>query len=407
MRTYRQVFSVAEFTPLFVATSVRTAAATMSGLALSTLVYARTGSALLSALSMFGASFAQVIAAATLLSVADRVRPRAAMVTIGVVFAVATLALTIPACPVWLLLTIVLSTGLVSAAGSGVQWGLVNEILPEGGYILGRSMFNMSVGVMQIVGFAAGGTLVALASARGALLIAAALYLASAVLLRAGLTERPARAAGRPSIRETWAGNALLWSSPARRDVYLAMWVPNGLIVGCEALFVPYAPRSAGALFVAAAIGMLAGDTALGRFVPTTWRRRLISPLRLLLAVPYLLFAVHPPTPIAVVAVCVASVGYGASLLLQDRLIALTPEHLRGHALGLHSSGMLTMQAVGATTAGFVAEHVSPASAMTILALASVVTTVTLTPRLLRRDHQPQASSTATTASNPAAANPA
>ena len=108
MRTYRQVFRVAEFTPLFVATSVRTAAATMSGLALSTLVYARTGSALLSALSMFGASFAQVIAAATLLSVADRVRPRAAMVTIGVAFAVATLTLTIPACPVWLLLTIVL-----------------------------------------------------------------------------------------------------------------------------------------------------------------------------------------------------------------------------------------------------------------------------------------------------------
>ncbi len=356
----------------------------MSGLALSTLVYARTGSALLSALSMFGASFAQVIAAATLLSVADRVRPRAAMVTIGVAFALATLVLTIPACPVWLLLTIVLSTGLVSAAGSGVQWGLVNEILPEGGYILGRSMFNMSVGVMQIVGFAAGGTLVALASARGALLIAAALYLASAVLLRAGLTERPARAAGRPSIRETWAGNALLWSSPARRDAYLAMWVPNGLIVGCEALFVPYAPRSAGALFVAAAIGMLAGDTALGRFVPTTWRRRLISPLRLMLAVPYLLFAVHLPTPIAVVAVCVASVGYGASLLLQDRLIALTPDDLRGHALGLHTSGMLTMQAVGATTAGLVAEHVSPASAMTILAIASVVTTVALTPRLLR-----------------------
>jgi MFS family permease len=384
VQTYRQVFRVAEFTPLFVATSVRTAAATMSGLALSTLVYARTGSALLSALSMFGASFAQVVAAATLLSVADRVRPRAALVTIGVAFAVATLALTIPACPVWLLLTIVLSTGLVSAAGSGVQWGLVNEILPEGGYILGRSMFNMSVGVMQIVGFATGGTLVALASARGALLIAAALYLASAVLLRAGLSERPARAAGRPSIRETWAGNALLWSSPARRDVYLAMWVPNGLIVGCEALFVPYAPRSAGALFVAAAIGMLVGDTALGRFVPATWRRRLISPLRLLLAVPYLLFAVHPPTPIAVVAVCVASVGYGASLLLQDRLIALTPDDLRGHALGLHTSGMLTMQAVGATTAGLVAEHVSPASAMTILAVASLVTTVALTPRLLR-----------------------
>ena len=384
MRTYREVFVVAEFTPLFVATSLRNVAATMSGLALGSLVYARTGSALLSALSMFGASFAQVIGAATLLSLADRVRPRTALVTLGGLFALATLALTIPAAPVWLLLAIVLANGLVNAAGSGIQWGLVNEILPEGGYILGRSMFNMSVGVMQIVGFATGGTLVALASARGAMLIAAGLYLASAVVVRAGLTDRAPRAAGRASIRETWAGNARLWASPARRDAYLAMWVPNGLIVGCEALFVPFAPRSAGVLFVAAAVGMLAGDTALGRFVPARWRGRLISPLRLLLAVPYLLFAVHPPMPLAALAVAVASFGYGASLLLQDRLIALTPQDIRGQALGLNSSGMLTMQAVGATIAGVVAEHVSPASAMTIMAVASVITTVALTPRLLR-----------------------
>jgi hypothetical protein len=95
----------------------------------------------------------------------------------------------------------------------------------------------------------------------------------------------------------------------------------------------------------------------------------------------------HLPTPLAVLAVCVASVGYSASLLLQDRLIALTPDDLRGHALGLHTSGMLAMQAVGATIAGLVAGHVSPASAMTIMALASVVTTVALTPRLLRRKH--------------------
>ena len=384
MRTYRQVFGVAEFTPLFVATSVRYAATTMSGLALATLVYSRTGSALLSALSMFGSSFAQVIAAATLLSVSDRARPRAALATVGTTLAASSLTLAIPACPVWLLLTIVFCTGLVSATGSGVQWGLVNEILPEGGYVLGRSMFNMSVGVMQIIGFATGGALVAFASARGALLIAAALYLASALLLRVGLTERPARAQGRPSIRQTWQGNSRLWASPERRDVYLALWVPNGLIVGCEAVFVPYAPRSAGVLFVAAALGMLAGDTAFGRFVPARWRRRLISPLRLLLAVPYLLFATRLPMPLAVLAVAVASVGYGAGLLLQDRLIALTPQDIRGQALGLHSAGMLTMQAVGATIAGVVAEHVSPASTMTIMAVASVVATVALTPRLLR-----------------------
>jgi MFS family permease len=382
MRTYRDLFALPEFTPLFVATSVRYAAGTMSGLALASLVYARTGSPLLSALSMFGASFAQVLGAFTVLSLADRVRPRAALMLLGVIFAIATLSLAVPGLPVWVLLAIELSTGLVSAAGGGIQWGLVNEIVPEGGYILGRSMFNMSVGVMQIVGFAAGGALVELASARGALAIAAGLYAGSVALLGLGLSERPARAAGRPSVTETWAGNARLWSSPVRRALYLALWVPNGLIVGCEALFVPYAPHYAGLLFVGAGLGMLAGDTALGRFVPMRWRERLVTPLRLLLAIPYLLFALQLPIALAIAAVVVASFGYGAGLLLQDRLLRVTPDDARGQALGLHSCGLLTMQAVGASLAGALAEVVSPASAMTILAIASVVVTVALIPKL-------------------------
>jgi predicted MFS family arabinose efflux permease len=389
VRTYRELFRVPQFTALFVASSVRVAAGTMSGLAVSALVYGRTGSPLLSALAMFGASFAQLLGAATLLSMADRVRPRAALVAVGSAYAVATLALAIPAAPIWVLLLIQFATGLASAAGAGVQWGLVNEILPEGGYILGRSVFNMSVGVMQILGFAIGGVLVAVASARGALVLAAVLYLTSVVLIRFRLTERATRATGRPSIRLTWAVNARLWSVPDRRVVYLALWVPNGLIVGCEALFVPYSPSLAGALFVAAALGMLIGDTMVGRFVPTGWRPRLASPLRLLLAAPYLFFAMHLPLPLAVLAVVVASVGYGAGLLLQERLLALTPDDMRGQALGLHTSGMLTMQAVGATLAGAAAEVVSPATTISVLAVASIIVTLALTPRLTRLDAIP------------------
>lgn len=382
MKTYRDAFAVAEFTPLFVATSLRGAAQTMSGLALATLVYGRTGSPLLSALSMFGASFAQVLGALTLLASADRVRPRAALMVLGTIFSVATFALSIPGIPVWALLLIELATGLPSAAQGGVQWGLVNEILPEGGYILGRSIFNMSVGVTQIVGFAAGGALLTLVPARGALMIAGALYALSVAFVRIGLADRPARATGRATARESWAGTARLWSDPARRTTYLALWVPNGLIVGCEALFVPYAPHRAGVLFAAAGLGMLAGDTLVGRWLPGRWRGRLITPLRLLLAAPYLLFAVHPGLGAALALAGVASLGYGAGLLLQERLIALTPEPMAGQALGLHSSGMLTMQAVGATLAGAVSEQATPAAAMAIMAAASLAVTLALTPGL-------------------------
>jgi predicted MFS family arabinose efflux permease len=240
----------------------------------------------------------------------------------------------------------------------------------------------MSNSVTQILGYAVGGALLELSSARGALLIAAGLYLAAAVILRLGLADRPPRSPGGASISQTWTTNQQLWSSPARRYVYLALWVPNGLIVGCVALFVPYAARSAAVLFVAEGLGMLAGDTILGRFVPSHPRRWLIGPLRILLAAPYLVFVLRPPVALAVLIVIFASLGYSAALLLQARLIALTPPDIRGHALGLHNAGMLTMQAVGAILAGVLSDLSSPAAAITTLAVASLLTTLALTPRI-------------------------
>ncbi|MFJ1584142.1 MFS transporter [Streptomyces sp. NPDC088197] len=382
MRTYRELFRAPEFTPLFATGSLSTAASTVSGLALGTLIYTATGSPLLSALAMFGPALVQVVGATTLLSAADRLPPRAATAGLALLFGLCTAAQAVPGLPVWAAFAVLLGEGLIASLGGGVRYGLLNEILERDGYLLGRSVLNMSVGATQICGFAVGGVLVTVLSPRGTLLAGAALYLAAAAVARLGLSGRPPRTAGRPSVADTWRTNGLLWSSVPRRYVYLALWVPNGLIVGCESLYVPYAPRHAGLLFASAALGMLAGDTLTGRFLPRRWRERLGAPLRLLLAAPYLAFALHPALPLAVTAVVLASVGYSASLLLQERLMSLTPDALSGHALGLHSSGTLTLQGVGATLAGAVAQRTSPATAMTVMATASVAVTLALAPGL-------------------------
>lgn len=382
MRTYRELFRTPEFTPLFLTSAGQAAAQTVSGLGLGTLIYTATGSPLLSALAMFGPSLAQVIGAATLLSAADRLPPRAVLTSLALLFGLGTAAQAVPGLPVPAVFALVLALGVVSALGGGVRYGLLNEVLANQGYLLGRSVLNMSTGLAQICGFAVGGVLVTSLSPRGTLLTGAVLYLASATFARFGLSPRPPRAAGRPSATETWRNNTRLWSSKPRRYVYLALWVPNGLIVGCESLFVPYAPRYAGLLFAFAALGMMAGDTLAGRFTPQRWRQRLSGPLRLLLAAPYLIFAVHPALPLAVVAVVLASIGYAASLLLQERLMALTPDELSGHALGLHSSGMLTMQGTGAALAGAVAQQTSPSTGMAVMAAASLAVTLVLAPRL-------------------------
>ncbi|MGW0547921.1 MFS transporter [Streptomyces altiplanensis] len=385
MRTYQELFEVPEFAPLLAATAAHVAALTASGLALGTLVYDATGSPLLAALGMFGPKLAQMVGASVLLSAADRLPPRAATVGLALFFAVATAALALPGLSVGAIFVILSVQGMVGSVGGGVRYGLLTEILPAEGYLLGRSVLNICAGSLQICGYALGGVLVNVLTPRGALLTGAALYVVAAAVARIGLTRRPPRAKGRPSASETWRTNARLWAAKPLRRVYLALWVPNGLVVGCESLFVSYAPRHAGFLFAFTAVGMLAGDTLTGRFLPGHWRDRFgAPPLLLLLATPYLIFVLHPPLPVALAAVTVGSIGFSANLLLQERLMSLVPSELKGHAFGLHSSGMFTMQGVAAAVAGGIAQLTSPATAMTVMAAASVAVTLALTPGLRR-----------------------
>ena len=65
--------------------------------------------------------------------------------------------------------------------------------------------------------------------------------------------------------------------------------------------------------------------------------------------------------------------------------MALTPDELSGHALGLHSSGMLAMQGVGAVVAGVIAQLTSPATAMAVMAAISIAVTLVLAPGLAAR----------------------
>ncbi|WP_019546473.1 hypothetical protein [Streptomyces sulphureus] len=391
MDTYRQLLRTPEFTPLFAATLAQNTALVVSGLALGTRVFATTGSPMLSALAMFGPSLAQLFGAATLLSAADRLPPRAALCGLALVFAVGTASQAMPGLPLWGSFGLLAVLGACGSLGGGVRYGLLNELLPQGSYLLGRSLLALSDGATQICGFAAGGVLLAVLSPQGVLLTGAGLYALSAVTARLGLARRIARATGRPSPLAIWRANRLLWSASSRRHVYLALWVPPGLVVGCESLYVPYAPRYAGFLFACGALGMLCGDLAVARLVPTRCKQRLVVPLCLLLALPYLVFAARPPLVWAAAAVLVATAGYGAGLLLQERLVGLAPRELSGHALGLHSSGMLTAQGVFAALAGLLAEGTSPAAAMAVLAGVSAGTTLLLAPGLRRAVPQPPA----------------
>ncbi|HEU5418315.1 MAG TPA: MFS transporter, partial [Streptosporangiaceae bacterium] len=260
---------------------------------------------------------------------------------------------------------------------------LLVEVVPEGGYALGRTALNVTVGMMQVAGYAAGGSLVVTLGTRGAFLAAVAMNLTGAASCL-GLRPRPARALTAAARPASLRGTRALLASPAIRATLLGHWLPNGLAAGAETLYVPYAGDRAGALFVSAALGMAAGDLAVGRFASPALRARIPGPMYVLLAAPYLAFPAHPPTWAAAALVAVASTGFGGTLGLNERLVRLLPEAMRGQGLGLAGAGTVSMQAIAAAVAGMLADLTRPGLAMALMALASVLTTAVLWRSLTR-----------------------
>ena len=194
---YLDLFRQREFRALWTGNALGVAATTMSGLTLGTLIYAQTGSPFLTAVTMFGPSLVQVVGASTLMSAADTTQPRPVLVIVGsamtLAFAAQALFDLAPSSRV----VIVLAAAYVLSIGSGVRWGLLSQIIPADDYALARSAMNVSVGVMQIVGFATGGFLLHVLSV-GQVFWLATVLAGFAVPITWARNRCPRAAAGRP-----------------------------------------------------------------------------------------------------------------------------------------------------------------------------------------------------------------
>ncbi|MEU0251654.1 MFS transporter [Streptomyces sp. NPDC006184] len=382
--SYRALLRNREFAGLYAGSTLTASAATLSGFALGTLVNHQTRSPFLTAVSMYGATFATVLGALTLMSVADGNRPRRTLVLLQCVSLTGVAAQAIPGLPLAVRFALLLVLGFFQSLGTGTRMGLLAEVVPTATYALARSLMNITSGGMAILGYAIGAVLLRYLSPQEVFVIAAGLTALALGVVAATVREHSIRLTRRPGLRQTWATDIALFSHPGRRVLLLNLWVPNGLIVGCEALFLSYAPDDAGTLLAAGSAGMLLGDLTVGRLLDADRRRRYAFALRLLLAVPYLLFAVEPPTPVVAVAVFVAGAGFAATLPLQEQLLALTPDPVRGQVQGVESAGRMTWQGIGAAIAGGLAQYLGPGTTITVVAALSVAVTVFSRPSVVR-----------------------
>jgi Transmembrane secretion effector len=376
---YRDVFAVPEFRAVIIAHTLTMVGSVTAQAALSILIFQRTGSPLLSALT-FAFGFLPYLLGGTLLSAAaDRFPSRRVLVACDLTSACLVAVMAVPGLPIAALLALQLGVGTIAPIFNGTRSASLAEILPGPGYVLGRSMLRLVAQAAQVGGFAMAGVLLLLMPARNALLLDALTLLASAALLRFGTRPRPPRGKQAGSlVRDSLAGLRTIMGMPRLRALLLLGWLTPAFTVTPEALAAPYAaqingsPAAAGLLLSAAAAGMFLGEPLAARLLPPSKRVRLIIPMAAWALLPLLVFAARPPLPLAAALLTLSGTGYAYALGLDQRVLEATPAPLLGRVLTISTSGLMVTQGAGFAVAGAAAEFAPPNVVITVSALTGL-----------------------------------
>ncbi|WP_436319140.1 MFS transporter [Streptomyces virginiae] len=357
---YRTVFRTPEFPAVFAAHLMSVLGLVVAEISLSVLVYRLTGSPLMSALT-FALGFLPYALGGTLLAgIADRLPARRVLVTCDLVCAACAAAMVLPATPVAALLVLRCAMAFVAPLFQGTRNASLPDILGSGeAYVLGRSLLRLVAQSAQLIGFGLGGLLLTVLAPRGAVALTAAGFLGSALLLRLGTRARPARTAVRTS---PLAGMRAVLGRRRLRALTLLFWLPPVFLVVPEALLAAYADGIGagtavlGLMMCAMPVGTIAGELWAGSALSARARSRIVAPLAAAGLLPFLLYAGRPGVPLVLLALVLAGLAHAHTLGLDQWYVEAVPEELRGRAMTLLSTGLMTLQGVGMALAGAAAE---------------------------------------------------
>ncbi len=366
----------------------------IAGLAVSVLLYRRTGSAFLAA-SAFALEFVPYLAGVALSALADRLPPRRGMVGASLISAAFAGTMAIPRLPIPVLLLMIVGIGTVAPFFSGIRTAVLTEVLHGPSYMLGVSLMSMVSQLSQVGGYAVGGLLLAVISPSQALLFDAATFVAAAALLQFGCPRRPPRAAskGRGAFRDSFAVLPMLRERRALRNVLLLSTLAPMLAVIPEAVANPYVAQHGGSsahgalgvgLYLAAIpIGTVLGDVAAAQFLTHAGRMRLVRPMVVASFVPGLLFALSPGLPFALALLVVTGSASVWSMGLGQLRVELAPPDMLGRVITLSTSLQMVTQGIGFAVGGAVADALPAADVVVIGSIAGLLTTAALVRRPL------------------------
>jgi MFS family permease len=397
--TFREVFGVREFRPLFGTFLLSTAGDELARVALTVLVYQRTSSPLLSSLTFVLGHLPWLLGGPLLSAVADRLPRHRVLIAADVIRAALLGLMAIPGTPLPVLLALLFLVSLCAPPFESARSALMADVLEGDRYAVATSLTNISLQLAQVVGFLAAGALVAVLSPSAALLIDGATFAVSALWLARGLQRRPAptteAGGGRRSLwQDTGDGLRLIGRSPRLLAIMGVLWVATLFTTASEGVAAPLVAQlghkatAIGVLLAAHPLGVTVGGLVIARLVAPDRRERLVAPLVVLSLAPVLaaglvaVLAAPGELTFALVVGLLFVSGIGASWLipLNVSFVQAVPAAYRGRAFGVAVSGIYGVQALGAFAAGLGAESLSAGG---VVALAGGVGLVLVVPVLV------------------------
>jgi MFS family permease len=404
---FADVFGVVEFRALWVALMLSVAGDQLARVALTVLVYERTRSAMLAAVAFAAGIVPMFIGSVTLSGLADRLPRRRVMIGADLASGILVVLMALPRVPSAALIMLLFAVTMLSALFLAARAATYPEILDGERYALGVAVSWTTIMFAQVVGFAAGGAVVAFLGLRASLFTDAATFGASALIIRMWLRARPASAAPRPpgssgprparapgrraprvlpAAADIVAGLRLVLGHRAMRTPVLFGWLvafyelPDGVAtplakeVGGGAITV-------GLILAAQLLGSAVGALGFSRLADHRRRMRWTGPLAVASCAPLIIFAARPSLPGILLILCLSGLFGCYQIAANTSFVQATPAALRSQAFGIAQGGISLGEGVAVILAGAAAQYVTPdlviAGAGAIGALCALALAVT------------------------------
>ncbi|SFO88249.1 MFS transporter [Amycolatopsis rubida] len=384
-----------EFRTMLVTETLSVAGDQLARVALALLVYGRTNSASLTALS-YALTFAPAVLGGFLLSgLADRYPRRTVIVVSDVLRGCLAISMAIPGLPLPALWCIVGVLTLASAPFKAAQLSLLRDVLPNRLYQAGLGLRQITTQIAQVVGFGLGGLLVVAIQVEGALLLNGATFLLSALGVLLGVAARPASRDASAAAGPSAASRDYLIGRQLVAPVILISLV--GLLVVPEGVAAPYASAvgatsfTVGVLMAADPIGSVLGGWWASRGEPVNSPRGVLVPA-VAAGLPLLASAAMPWLAGSAVLWAISGALSTVYLIrLQGIVAEIVPDSRRGTVMGRMSTCLQTSQGVAIVAAGLAADQVGPVTTVaasglmaSVLALGAAIVWRGARPRQVR-----------------------